>query len=332
MGGFKGGDSRWLKNKDFAHMIHTPQSMFVYAMALVNALVRERQLDALSVEIGMNITRIKRGVLSVDMKKSIIYVPVGEKETADEIYNKYKSIIENVLVSLSNDLKNVHDLFAKAQDVGVSETELNSLDYVFGDLYDEVVSFMRKIDKFNYTQRADLASKYLSIAFQRLTARAVQRLAEMGAVLQDVSTLTSVRLLWFPNTSRGVYNIPSSKIQVLNLLKQLLSGLIDYSTDENEYTRLARLALKLNDDFDIDTLIGLIMKLYLDPNDADLPRWLEERGLPKKYVPLALLSYAIIKKRCVYAFIDFEGITPIVVVYPKTPITEICTEVVVNEV
>ena len=329
-----GGYSAILKNMDFAHMVHTPQSMFVYAMALVNALVRERQLDTLGIEINMNMTRVKRDVLLVDMKEPIIYVPVGEEEASNEIYNKYKSIIESVLISLSSDLKKVYDLFVKARNAGVSETELNLLGYVFGDLYDEVVSFIKKIDKFNPTQRLDLTSKYLSIAFQRLTARAVQRLAEMGAVLQDVFTSTSARLLWFPNTGRGVYNIPSNKVQVLNLLKQLLPGLIDYSTDENEYTRLARLALRLNDDFDIDTLIGLITKLYLGPSDTDLPRRLEEHGLPKKYVPLALLAYVISKEECVYALVDFEGTTPIVVTYPmiKIVITEKCTEVVVNEV
>jgi hypothetical protein len=287
-------------------------------------------LDALGIELNIELTRIKRGVLLINVREPCIYVPTPEEDVSEEIYNKYSPIIAGTLISLSNDVKRIWNLFAKARDVGVSETELDSLDYFFGDLRDEVASFLKSVDKFGAEQRIDLKSKYLSIAVKGLAAKAVQRLAEVGAVLQDISTLLSVRLLWFPGVGRGAYDLPSNKVQVLNLLKQLLPGLIDYSTDENEYTRLARLALKLNDDFDIDTLIGVIMKLYLDPNEADLLiRGLEEHGLPKKYIPLAMLGYVISKERCIYTFIDFEGTTPIAVVYPKTPT---CTEVVSNDV
>ena len=58
---------RGMRNKDLIHMLYAPPSMFDYAMVLTNALVRERQLDVLGVEIGMNITRIKRSVLSVNI-------------------------------------------------------------------------------------------------------------------------------------------------------------------------------------------------------------------------------------------------------------------------
>jgi hypothetical protein len=99
-----------------------------------------------------------------------------------------------------------------------------------------------------------------------------------------------------------------------------MPGLIDFSTGENEYARVARLSQALSDDRDVDTLIQLIMKLY--NLDAGLPRQWEEGGLPKRYIPLGLLSRALSRERGVFSFIDFEGAIPIVVVYPKIPFTE----------
>jgi hypothetical protein len=306
-------------------MLLTPQSMFDYAIAVVNMLVWTRQLDALGIEISMDITRIKKGDLLINMKEPRVHMPVDDAEMIEELHNKYMPIIVNVLTALSSDMKRVNDLFNKALDAGVNETELNSLDYFFGDLHSEVASFLRKISKFKPTQWESLVSKYLSIAFQRLATKAVQRFAEVGAVLWETPTLLSVRLLWFPGAGRGVYDIPSSKVQVLALLKQLLPGLIDYSTDENEYTRLARLALKLNDNFDIDTLIDVITRLYL-PGSADLQELLRALNLPKKYIPLMLLGLALSKRIGIYSVIDFEGTSPIIVMYSKILITEANTE------
>jgi hypothetical protein len=302
--------------------------MFDYTMALTHALVLTRQLDVLGIEASIDITRIKKNVMSVDMRMPSIYTPVPELESEilKDIRNKYDSILVSIFTSFSSDMKSINYLFTKAQNVRISESDLNSLDYFFGELRDEVASFLKKINELKPAQWIDLVSKYLSIAFQRLATKATERLAEMGTVLRDVPTPLRIRLLWFPNTGRGVYDIPSSKIRVLNLMKQLLPDLIDYSTDENEFTRLARLALKLNDDFDIETLINIAMRLYLDTSCEDLSGLWNVRGLPKKYILLLLLNYALTKEKGMLTLIDFEGTTPITVMYPKILIKKICAE------
>jgi hypothetical protein len=307
-------------------MTYTPQSMFDYAIVVVHPLVWARQLDALGIEISMNVTRIKRGSLVINMMEPKIYVPADDVEINKEILNKYMPTIANILTAFSSDMKRVKDLFDKALDVGVSETELNSLDYFFGDLHGEVASFLRKISKTKPVQWESLVSKYLSIAFQRLVTETVQRFAEVGAVLWETPTLLSVRLLWFPGVGRVAYGIPSGKVQVLALLKQLLPDLIDYSTDENEHTRLARLALKLNDDFDIDTLIDIIARFYLNMDNEVLQEQLKTYNIPKKYAPLLLLGIALSKKAGIISFIDFEGTTPIVIMYPKILVIKTTTE------
>lgn len=314
------------KNIPTYKMFYTPQSMFDYAITVVQPLVLARQLDALGIEISMNITRIKRGNLMINMMEPKIYVPADDEEINKEILNKYMPTIANILTALSSDMKRVEDLFDKAIDVGVSETELDSLDYFFGDLHSEVASSLRKIGKFKPAQWESLVSKYLSIAFQRLVTKAVQRFAEVGAILREMPTLLSARLLWFPGVGRGAYDIPGGKVQVLALLKQLLPGFIDYSTDENEYTRLARLALKLNDDFDIDTLIDIIARFYLNMDNKVLQEQLKTYATPKKYAPLLLLDIALTKKTGINSFIDFESTTPIVIMYPKMSIMETNTK------
>jgi len=311
------------KSIPFYKMFYTPQSMFDYAITVVQPLVLARQLDALGIEISMNITRIKRGGLMINMSEPKIYVPADDVEINNEILNKYMPTIANILIALSSDMKRVKGLFDKAIDVGVSETELNTLDYFFGDLHSEVASFLRKISKTKPVQWESLVSKYLSIAFQRLVTKAVQRFAEVGAILREMPTLLSARLLWFPGVGRGAYDIPSSKVQVLALLKQLLPGLIDYSMDGDEYTRLARLALKLNDDFDIDTLIDIIARFYLNMDNKVLQEQLKTYDVPKKYAPLLLLEIALSMKAGIYSFIDFEGTTPIVIMYPKISVIEV---------
>lgn len=294
-------------------MLYTPQSMFDYTMVLARPLVHARQLDALGIEVGVDIVRIRRGVLTVSFREPRIYIPAGEVGIDEEVYGRYKPVIVNILTTLSNDLKRAHDLFNKAMDTGASEAELNSLGYFFGDLQGEVASFLRRIDKTKPAQWEGLVGKYLTIAFQRLATKAVQRLAEEGAVLRDTAEPSMLRLLWFPNTSGGVYDIPSGKTQVLALLRQVLPGLIDYNTGESEYTRLARLALRLNDDYDIDTLIDIITRLYPSLGSAGRPL----DGMPRKYTPLVLLSFALSMETRALSFIDFEGSTPIVITYPK---------------
>jgi len=318
------------KGIPFYKMFYIPQSMLVYAIAVLRPLSYARHLDMLFIEVGIDITRTKRGILSVKMREPKIYDPTCETEMPGKVCTKYNSIITSVFTALSTDIERLGVLFGKALNAEVSEAALNSLDlsYFFGDLRDEVASFLRKTAtrKYNPTQWVDFASKYTSIAFQRLAIKTIQHLAEMGTVLLDVSTPSDIRLLWLPNVGMGIYNVPSSKVQVLSLLKRLLPGFIDYSTDENEYTRLARLALKLNDDFDIDTLIDIIARLYTKMDSKTLQEWLRTFNLPKKYFPLILLSFILSKKNGIGSFIDFEGTIPIVIMYPKIPTMETSTE------
>ena len=144
-------------------MLYTPQSMFDYAMVLVRPLVHARQLDALGIEVSVDIVRIRRGVLTVGFREPRIYIPAGEVGIDEEVYGRYRPVIMNILTTLSSDLKRVHDIFNKAMDTGVSETELNSLGYFFGDLQGEVASFLRRIDKTKPAQWEGLVGKYLTI-------------------------------------------------------------------------------------------------------------------------------------------------------------------------
>jgi len=165
----------------------------------------------------------------------------------------------------------------------------------------------------------------MTVLFQRIGEKVTHLLGEKGVVIRDTSApLDIYRILWIPQgsntTSTGVYDLPGSKIQALSLLKSVLPRLIDYSTDENEFTRIAKLVQKLNDDEDIDTLLDLINKAYhTNINITDLVEVTEELFSQKKFIVYALLSFILAKKNGYQTYLDFEGKTPIVITYPKIP-------------
>jgi hypothetical protein len=284
-------------------------------------------LDALTVETSINLRIIKKNQWLISLGDFISRVPVSDNTLFEEIIHKYEKLMTALSEQLNNDVEQLNDFFNKALNNNVSKADLNVLSYFFGDLQDEVATFIKNASKLSTAQKMELVSKYMGIAFQYCITKILQRLAEKGNVLRDTSLPpTMIRVLWIPQqegvVSKGVHDIPSSKIQAIALLKSIMPGLIDFSTDENEYTRIARLSLHLADNNDIDTLVDIIIKLYLDPSDAELPRHWEKLGLPKKYVPLMLLNHVLSKKYGVFTVVDFEMNTPIVITYPKLPYTE----------
>jgi hypothetical protein len=108
-----------------------------------------------------------------------------------------------------------------------------------------------------------------------------------------------------------------------------MPGLIDFNinVDENEPVRIARLALKLDDEYDIDTIMNLIGKFYLEPNEMQaLLEELKEHGLTKKLTVYAMLSYILTKKNGHPSFIIFEGNTPLIITYPAIKFEESTNE------
>jgi hypothetical protein len=245
----------------------------------------------------------------------------------EEVERKYWTVVDTVADLHANNVRRLSELINKIMNAKVGEAELASLGYFFsGTVYDEVVKFVRNIDKYSIKQMEEFVGKYLNIALSTCKARVEEYLAERGVVLRDASASPGMfRLLWIPQqgglTSKGIYDVPSSKVQVLALLRQLLPGLIDFDTGESEFTRIARLSQRLSDDYDLDTLIGIITRLYLDPSDAGLPKRLG--GLPKRYVPLVLLSHALSRKNGVLVLVDIEGDRSFIITYPKLPYTEV---------
>jgi hypothetical protein len=319
-----GGGGERVVYKPLQKALYNPQSVFDYVVVVVRPLVDARLIDAIILETGMVITRVKRGFLMVELGDFVVYVPTRSEELFRELLRKYKPALDAWYETLSNDVDKLNELLLKGLNGKASEQELGLLGYFFGDLQGEVVSFVRGAHKYSIKRQEEFLIKYVSIGFQRVADRVVQQLSKDGAVLRDGAPSGTLRLMWLPQqggvVGRGVYAIPNGKVQVLSLLRGIMPGLVDFSTDENEYTRVARLSQALSDVRDVDTLVNLIVRLY--SLDAGLPRQWEEVGLPKKYIPLVLLSHALSKGRGVFSFIDFEGTTPITVVYPKIPLTE----------
>jgi len=307
--------------KPLQRSLYNPQSMLDYVIVVAGPLVDARLIDVVILETGIAFTRVKRGSLTVELRSLVTYVPTQSKDLFSEVLRKYGPTVDAWFSSLTNDIDKLNELLLKGLNGKASEQELGLLGYFFGELQGEVASFMRGAHRYSIKQREEFLMKYVSIGFQRAADRAAQLLSRDGAVLRDTGAPPGVlRLVWLPQQGRGDYGIPSGKVQVLSLLKSIMPGLIDFSTDESEYTRVARLSQALSDGRDVDTLIQLIMRLY--NLDAGLPRQWEEGGLPKRYIPLGLLSHALSRERGVFSFIDFEGAVPIVVVYPKIPFTE----------
>ncbi len=308
--------------KPLQRALYNPRSMLDYVIVVVGPLVVARLIDAIILETGISFMRVKRGFLTVELRGLTAYVPAQSKDLFSEVLRRYGPTVDAWFTSLTNDIDKLNELLLEGLNGKASEQELGLLGYFFGELQGEVASFIRRADKYSIKQREEFLIKYVSIGFQRAADRAAQRLARDGAVLRDTGAPSGVlRLMWFPGVGGGVYDIPSGKVQVLSLLKSVMPGLIDFSTDESEYTRVARLALALGDDRDVDALINLIAKAYLGPGDA--PRQWVRPDVPKKYAPLLLLSHILSRERGVFSFIDFEGATPITVAYPKIPFTEV---------
>jgi hypothetical protein len=314
--------SRFVIHKPLQKALYNPRSMLDYVIVIVGPLVSARLIDAIILETGIDITRVRRGFLTVELRSLVTYVPAQSEGVFSEILRKYGPTVDAWFGSLSNDIDKLNELLLKGLNGEASEQELCLLGHFFGDLQGEVASFIRRADKYSVKQQEEFLIKYVSIGFQRAADRVVQRLARDGAVLRDTGALPgTLRLVWLPQQGRGIYDMPNGKVQVLSLLKSVMPGLIDFSTDESEYTRVARLALALGDDRDVDALINLIAKAYLGPGDA--PRQWVRPDVPKKYAPLLLLSYILSRERGAFSFIDFEGDTPITVTYPKIPFTEV---------
>jgi hypothetical protein len=300
--------------------------MLDYAAVLLRHLVDTRQLDAMIIEAGAYVERVKRGVFEIVQRDLITYMPVSTT-VFEEVERKYWTVVDTVVDLYANNIRRLSELINKIMNAKVGEAELASLGYFFsGAVYDEVVKFVRNIEKYSIKQMEEFVDKYLNIALSTCKARVEEYLAERGVVLRGMSVSPGMfRLLWIPQqdnlANKGIYDVPSSKVQVLALLRQLLPGLIDFDTGESEYTRIARLSQRLSDDYDLDTLIGIITRLYLDPSDADLPKRLDR--LPKRYVPLVLLSHALSRKNGVLVLVDIEGDRAFIITYPKLPYTEV---------
>jgi hypothetical protein len=260
-------------------------------------------------------------------------IPTWEGQIKDDILEKYRSMLEELFNHVYEDYVYRFDkaIYILSEDNLASTEDKDKAKETLRELFDdstfnEIMWFVKNIEYLRKSQAMEIAKRIMTILFQRIGEKVSHLLGEKGVVIRDTSApLDIYRILWIPqgdNTAgTGVYDLPGSKIQALSLLKNVLPGLIDYNTDENEFTRIAKLAQKLNDDEDIVTLLDLINKAYLHSNIniTEVVEVTEELFSQKRFIVYALLSLILAKKNGYRTYLDFEGKIPIVITYPKIP-------------
>jgi hypothetical protein len=286
-------------------------------------LVNERLIEVAGAQIDLLITTLKgKNSIDVNTGGNFFSIPMADEEIREELKAKYWGIIkEEVGDYIHGNIERFANTLNKTK---TDNKEMETLKYFIGDtLWDEFSWFLKNREKLGTNQAVERTKKYIFLVFQHSADSAVQFLGKKGVVFRDRNvSLTTLRILWIPQgnnvTSTGIYDVPESKVQLLSLLKSVLSGLIDFSTSENEISRIAKLALKLDDEYDLDTLVSLISKLYLEPNDTEsVLDELKKHGVPKKLIIYGLLTYILTKKNKCSSFIVFEGNTPVIITYPK---------------
>ncbi len=313
----------------FYKVLLQPPSTFDFLLTLLYPLVNGRLIEVAGAQTDLLITPERgKSNFSVGIRTGFFSIPMADEEIREELKAKYSPIIAEKLHNYINDnITRFVDIFNKAWRKNADNKEMETLKYFIGDtLWDEFSWFFKNREKLSANQIAEQTKKYTLLVFQRSADSAVQFLGKKGVVFRDRNAPpTTLRILWIPQgnnvTSTGIYDVPESKVQLLSLLKSVLPGLIDFSTSENEILRIAKLALKLDDEYDLDTLVSLISKLYLEPNDTELVDELKKYGLPKKLIVYGLLTYVLTMKNKYSSFVVFEGITPVVIMYPKLELT-----------
>jgi len=317
----------------FYKVLLQPPSTFDFLLTLLYPLVNERLIEVAGVQFDLLMVTKGKSSIDVSTRASFFSIPMAGEEIREELKAKYWSAIkEEVNEYIHGNIERFVNTLNKTK---TDNKEMETLKYFIGDtLWDEFSWFLKNREKLSTNQAVERTKKYIFLVFQRSADSAVQFLGKKGVVFRDRSApSTTLRILWIPQgnnaISTGIYDVPESKVQLLSLLKSVLPGLIDFSTGENEILRIAKLALKLDDEYDLDTLVSLISKLYLEPNEAEsVLDELKKHGLPKKLIIYGLLTYILTKKNKCSSFIVFEGNIPVIIMYPK--LTEI--EVNSNEV
>jgi len=310
----------------FYKVLLQPPSAFDFLLALLYPLVNERLIEVAGVQFDLLMVTKGKSSINVSARAGFFSIPMADEEIREELKAKYWSVIkEEVNDYIHGNIERFVNTLNKTK---TDNKEMETLKYFIGDtLWDEFSWFLKNREKLSTNQAVEQTKKYILLVFQRSANSAVQFLGKKGVVFRDRNApLTTLRILWIPQgnnvTSTGIYDVPESKVQLLSLLKSVLPGLIDFSTGENEILRIAKLALKLDDEYDLDTLVSLISKLYLEPNEAEsVLDELKKHGLPKKLIIYGLLTYILTKKNKCSSVIVFEGNTPVVIMYPKLKLT-----------
>jgi len=309
----------------FYKVLLQPPSTFDYLLVLLTPLANEQLIEAVGVQIDIELRREGSHNLTEVIRGDSFALPMVSEEIREKTTSKYDSMLEKLVNQVQDNIERFVNVYTKAIEGKITDSEMAILKSYVGDaLWSEFSWFLKNQDNLNARRKAELIKKFVSIIFQRSTEAIMQVLWKRGVVLRDRNLPpTTLRLVWIPQgdsiTSTGIYDVPESKAQLLSLLRAIMPGLIDFSTsvDENELIRIARLTLKLDDEYDIDTIMNLIGKLYLEPNEMRaLLEELKGHGLPKKLTVYAMLSYILTKKNGHPSFIIFEGSTPVTIIYP----------------
>jgi len=299
-----------------------PDHILDYLDILYYILIVTKLIEVIEVVIAFPIL-VEKDKINVSPIRTMYYIPVESDTIGDEILRKYSSMLGKLLDKASADIVLFFDMLYRAVMNEVSSTETNMLkDFIGDELWGEFSWLLKNKDSLRTKQKEEFVLKYLQIVVQRIIEKIVHTLGEKGMVMYDKIAPNTFIISWVPRqglTTTSVDYAPKSKLQLLSILRDKLPGLIDFSTEENEFTRLARLAVRIEDNYDLDTLIQLITKLYLEPSEMWLLEELKEARLPKRTIALSILSFAQGKRNNCFTLIDFEGSTPIIIMYPQIP-------------
>jgi hypothetical protein len=299
-----------------------PEHIFDYLDVLYYILIEMRLIEVIEIVIKIPVLTEKDKIIMLPVH-TMYYIPVESDTIGDEILRKYSPMLDKLLDKASVDIVLFFDMLYRAVMNEVSSTETNMLkDFIGDELWGEFSWLLKNKDSLRTKQKEEFVLKYLQIVVQRIIEKITHTLGENGIVMYDKIAPNTFIISWAPRqglTTTSVDYAPKSKLQLLSILRDKLPGLIDFSTEENEFTRLARLAVRIEDNYDLDTLIQLITKLYLEPSEMWLLEELKEARLPKRTIALSILSFAQGKRNNCFTLIDFEGSTPIIIMYPQIP-------------
>jgi len=299
-----------------------PDHIFDYLDVLYYILLEMRLIEVIEIVIKIPVLTEKGKIIMLPVH-TMYYIPVESDTIGDEILRKYSPMLDKLLDKASADIVLFFDMLYRAVMNEVSNTETNMLKDLIGDeLWGEFSWLLKNKDSLRTKQKEEFVLKYLQIVAQRIIEKTVHTLGEKGMVMYDKIAPNTFIISWVPRqglTTTSVDYAPKSKLQLLSILRDKLLGLIDFSTEENEFTRLAKLVMRTEDDYDLDTLIQLITKLYLEPSEMWLLEELKKARLPKRIIALSILSFTLGKRNNCITLIDFERSTPITITYPQIP-------------